>query len=213
MSLALVNTSDPATWLPWIVFPLVGALIGWATNWLAVKMLFRPRKPRGIGPLRFQGVVPRRHKDLADNIAETVQEELISAEDIAQLVQKLATSDAIRSRLKSRIDQLIEEQLQSFGPMVAAFLPADLVDKIRTRIEKEVFSFVEELGDDLQDTLGQQLDLKQKVRDRILAFELDQMERLVLRVAKKELRHIELLGGVLGFIVGLVEAGLLQLWN
>ncbi|HIG06696.1 MAG TPA: DUF445 domain-containing protein, partial [Planctomycetes bacterium] len=27
-------------WLPWVVFPLVGALIGWATNWLAVKMLF-----------------------------------------------------------------------------------------------------------------------------------------------------------------------------
>ena len=200
-------------WLPWIVFPLVGALIGWATNWLAVKMLFRPHQPIGIGPLRFQGVVPRRHQALAESIAETVQEELSSAEDIAQLVQKLATSDQIRDRLKGRIDLLIEEQLLSFGPMVSAFLPADLVDKIRLRIEKEVFSFVEELGTDLQGTLGQQLDLKKKVRDRILAFELDQMERLVLRVAKKELRHIEFLGGVLGFIVGLVEAGLLSLWS
>ena len=200
-------------WLPWIVFPLVGALIGWATNWLAVKMLFRPHQPIGIGPLRFQGVVPRRHQALAESIAETVQEELISAEDIAQLVQKLATSDQIRDRLKGRIDVLIEEQLQSFGPMVAAVLPNDLVDKIRSRVEQEVFSFVEELGTDLHGTLGQQFDLKQKVRDRILAFELDQMERLVLRVAKKELRHIELLGGVLGFIVGLVEAGLLSLWS
>ena len=200
-------------WLPWIVFPLVGALIGWATNWLAVKMLFRPHQPIGIGPLRFQGVVPRRQQALAESIAETVQEELISADDIAQLVRKLATSDQIRDRLKGRIDVLIEEQLQSFGPMVAAFLPNDLVAKIRSRVEREVFSFVEELGTDLHGTLGQQLDLKQKVRDRILAFELDQMERLVLRVAKKELRHIEFLGGVLGFIVGLVEAGLLSLWS
>ena len=69
------------------------------------------------------------------------------------------------------------------------------------------------MGHDLHGTLGEQLDLKQKVRERIMAFELDQMERLVLRVAKKELRHIEFLGGVLGLIVGLVEAGLLQLWN
>ena len=213
MALSLLNEVLPIEWLPWIVFPLVGALIGWATNWLAVKMLFRPHQPIGIGPLRFQGVVPRRHQALAESIAETVQEELISADDIAQLVQKLATSDQIRDRLKGRIDVLIEEQLQSFGPMVAAFLPNDLVDKIRNRIEQEVFSFVEELGTDLHVTLGQQLDLKQKVRDRILAFELDQMERLVLRVAKKELRHIELLGGVLGFIVGLVEAGLLSLWS
>ncbi|MDE0960906.1 MAG: DUF445 family protein [Planctomycetota bacterium] len=200
-------------WLPWIVFPLVGALIGWATNWLAVKMLFRPHRPIGFGPLKFQGVVPRRQQALADSIAETVQEELISAEDIAQLVQKLATSDQVRNRLQGRIDQLIEEQLQSFGPMVSAFLPSDLVEKIRTRIEKEVFSFIEELGQELQGTLGEQLDLKQKVRERILAFELDQMERLVLRVAKKELGHIEILGGVLGLMVGLVEAGLLLLWS
>ncbi|MGE4633557.1 MAG: DUF445 family protein [Planctomycetota bacterium] len=200
-------------WLPWVVFPLVGALIGWATNWLAVKMLFRPHRPVGFGPLRFQGVVPRRQKDLAENIADTVQEELISPEDIAELVQKLATSDAIRAKLKQHIDTLIEDQLESFGTIVNAFIPDDLVDKIRTRIEQEVFSFVEELGENLHASMGEQLDLKQKVRDRILAFELDQMERLVLRVAKKELRHIEILGGVLGFIVGLVEAGLLQLWS
>ena len=200
-------------WLPWVVFPLVGALIGWATNWLAVKMLFRPHRPVGFGPLRFQGVVPKRQKELAENIADTVEQELISAEDIAELVQKLATSDAIRAKLKQRIDALIEDQLQSFGTVVKMFIPDDLVDKIRTRIEQEVFSFVEELGENLHASMGEQLDLKQKVRDRILAFELDQMERLVLRVAKKELRHIEILGGVLGFIVGIVEAGLLQLWS
>ena len=73
-------------WLPWIVFPLVGALIGYATNWLAVKMLFRPHRPKGFGPLRFQGVVPRRQEALAESIAETVQDELISAEDVAALV-------------------------------------------------------------------------------------------------------------------------------
>ncbi|PCJ13645.1 MAG: hypothetical protein COB10_05315 [Planctomycetota bacterium] len=200
-------------WLPWVVFPLVGALIGWATNWLAVKMLFRPHRPVGFGPLRFQGVVPKRQKELAENIADTVEQELISAEDIAELVQKLATSDAIRAKLKQRIDALIEDQLQSFGTVVKMFIPDDLVEKIRTRIEQEVFSFVEELGENLHASMGEQLDLKQKVRDRILAFELDQMERLVLRVAKKELRHIEILGGVLGFIVGIVEAGLLQLWS
>ena len=89
-------------WLPWVVFPLVGALIGWATNWLAVKMLFRPHRPVGFGPLRFQGVVPRRQKDLAENIADTVQEELISPEDIADLVQQLATRAALRAAAPAR---------------------------------------------------------------------------------------------------------------
>mgnify|MGYP003335489021 FL=1 len=85
--------------LPWIIFPLVGALIGYATNWLAVKMLFRPRKPTGIGPFQFQGVVPRRQEALADSIAETVQDELISAKDVAALVQKIATSEDVRQKI------------------------------------------------------------------------------------------------------------------
>ena len=198
--------------LPWIIFPLVGALIGYATNWLAVKMLFRPRHLVGIGPLKFQGVVPRRQEALADSIAETVHDELISAEDVAELVQKIATSDDVRQKLQTKIDALIAEQLQSLGPM-ASFLPADLVDRIKQRIEQEVFTFVEEMGSDLHGVLGDQLDVKGKVLERILNFELDQMEQLVLRVARKELRHIEILGGFLGLIVGLAQAGLLQLWS
>ena len=198
--------------LPWIIFPLVGALIGYATNWLAVKMLFRPRKPTGIGPFQFQGVVPRRQEALADSIAETVQDELISAEDVAALVQKIATSEDVRQKLQKKVDTLIADQLQSLGPM-ASFLPADLVEKIKRRIEEEVFAFVEEMGEDLHGVLGRELDVKGKVRERILAFELDQMEQLVLRVARKELRHIEILGGFLGLIVGLAQAGLLQLWS
>ena len=198
--------------LPWIIFPLVGALIGYATNWLAVKMLFRPRKQTGIGPFRFQGVVPRRQEALADSIAETVQDELISAKDVAALVQKIATSEDVRQKLQKKVDTLIADQLQSLGPM-ASFLPADLVEKIKRRIEEEVFAFVEEMGEDLHGVLGRELDVKGKVRERIIAFELDQMEQLVLRVARKELRHIEILGGFLGLIVGLAQASLLQLWN
>lgn len=198
--------------LPWIVFPLVGALIGYATNWLAVKMLFRPRQPWGAGVLKFQGVVPRRQEALADSISETVQDELISPEDVAELVQKIATSEDVRQKLQSKVDALIAEQLQSLGPM-ASFLPGDLVDRIKLRIEQEIFSFVEEMGRDLHGVLGSKLDVKGKVRERIMNFELDQMEQLVLKVARKELRHIEILGGFLGLAVGLVEAGLLQLWN
>ena len=198
--------------LPWIVFPLVGALIGYATNWLAVKMLFRPRQPWGAGVLTFQGVVPRRQEALADSISETVQDELISPEDVAELVQKIATSEDVRQKLQSKVDALIAEQLQSLGPM-ASFLPGDLVDRIKLRIEQEIFSFVEEMGRDLHGVLGSKLDVKGKVRERIMNFELDQMEQLVLKVARKELRHIEILGGFLGLAVGLVEAGLLQLWD
>ena len=45
--------------------PFVGAFIGWLTNYVAIKMLFRPREPWYILGFPMQGVMPRRQRDLA----------------------------------------------------------------------------------------------------------------------------------------------------
>ena len=47
----------------WLLLPLVAAGIGWFTNFIAVRMIFRPRQPRGIGPLRFQGTQQGNRRD------------------------------------------------------------------------------------------------------------------------------------------------------
>ncbi len=54
---------DPALWL----LPFIGAFIGWATNVIAIRMLFRPHRPVRVPmtPLILQGVLPRRHADLS----------------------------------------------------------------------------------------------------------------------------------------------------
>jgi uncharacterized membrane protein YheB (UPF0754 family) len=49
------------------------------------------------------------------------------------------------------------------------------------------------------------------VEEKISQFELDEIEKMILKIAKKELKHIEYLGGVLGFLIGLTQAFLLLL--
>ena len=53
--------------------PLVGASVGYATNWLAVKMLFHPRAPVRVLGLTFLGLIPRRRKEIAASVAATVE--------------------------------------------------------------------------------------------------------------------------------------------
>ena len=62
--------------------PLVGAAIGWVTNFLAVKMLFRPRRPVRILGLTVQGLVPKRRRELAASIADTNQTHLVTGEEL-----------------------------------------------------------------------------------------------------------------------------------
>jgi len=193
---------------PWLVLPAVGAAIGYLTNWLAVKMLFRPREPRRVLGVTFQGLVPRRQADLAASVARTVEEELLSVEEIQELVTRLAESERVRALLHGRIDALIDEQLRGFGPLVRAFVTQDLIEKLKTRIEKEIVVFIEGLSGELHRGLGEHLDIHEMVRSRMVAFPLGRLEEIVHRIAKRELRHIEWLGGALGGVIGVVEAAI-----
>lgn len=199
---------------PWLLasFPFIGAAIGWCTNWLAVKMIFRPREPVSILGFKVQGLLPRRRADLARNVAETVERDLLSVETIQKLVKGLAEGDQVRSLLHSRLDDLISQQLEKLGPIVKKFISDDLVDKIKKRVEDEVLLFIAGMSEELHKGIEENLDIRDMVRSRIEGFDLVKLEEIVFRIAAKELRHIEILGAVLGFTVGLVQVLILTIF-
>ncbi len=197
--------------MPWpvlLVFPVVGALIGWLTNWLAVKMIFHPRSMHTFLGIRVQGLLPRRRSELAESVAQTVERDLISVEQIQEAVVDLVNSERVRSMLHERVDHLMDEQLDKLGPMIRAFVSSDFRDRIKTRLEVEVLDFVGRLSGELHEDLERHMDIQEMVRSRIESFDMDRLESIVLRIAQKELRGIEILGGVLGFLVGCAQVGL-----
>lgn len=195
-----------------VLFPVVGALIGWCTNWLAVKMIFRPREPRSILGFKVQGLLPRRRRELAEKVAATVERDLISIEEIQLAVKGLLQGDNVRTELRTRIDGLIDEQLAKLGPMVAMVVSPEMVGKIKDRIEQEVFQFVELMAENAHHAIAERIDIQAMVQERVEGFDIERLEEIVFSIAATELKHIELLGGVLGFLVGLIEAGLVLLF-
>jgi hypothetical protein len=51
--------------------PVVGAVIGWLTNYVAIKLLFRPHVPFSLLGYQVQGVIPKRRKEIARSMART----------------------------------------------------------------------------------------------------------------------------------------------
>jgi uncharacterized membrane protein YheB (UPF0754 family) len=98
------------TFLPWIIPPLAGALIGYITNAVAVKMLFRPLGEIRIFGIRLPftpGVLPRQRHRLADNIGVMVERELL-------------TEDILRARI--RREDVRSGFAQSIAVYTAGFL-------------------------------------------------------------------------------------------
>lgn len=190
--------------LIWLL-PILAALIGWITNYLAVKMLFHPRKAISIGSIKFQGVFPKRQKQLAVKLGTLVAEELLSMKQITDKIRENATSEASMNAIGKRIEKTIREKLVHAFPMLSMFLSDEMVEKVTSLFRSELKDFLAESVEELSHKLEKELDIKDLVCEKVEGFSSDRVEKLLVNLMKKEFKFIELVGAFLGFLIGCVQ--------
>ncbi|MCF6228527.1 MAG: DUF445 family protein [Planctomycetes bacterium] len=102
----------------------IGGLVGFATNWLAIKMLFHPR----VKTFGIQGVVPSRRKELARSIGKVLEEHLISGDRIHQLLVESGAVDAALDGLTTQAPELLR------NPEIAKVATGEISGLIETSV-------------------------------------------------------------------------------
>ncbi len=189
-----------------IIAPFIGALIGWMTNYLAVKSLFHPRRPVNILGWKIQGVFPKRQKELAENLGKLVEKELISHQDIRNVIQDQKFRDRLKNILNEYIHNFLSRKLSSLHPMVGALFGDKVSDSLQNRVSREIERFLPELMERVSSELEHSLNLKQMVQEKVENFSMDKLESILYSIMRKEFRFIEIVGAVLGFVIGVVQA-------
>ncbi len=190
-----------------ILMPFISGAIGWFTNFVAVKMLLRPIHPVNVLGLKIQGLLPRRHQELAKRISKAIAKDFLTEENIIDFVKKVDSQAAMKKYIVEKWDEKIGDIL-SIIPMIQMFLPADKLAEIRDKIADSFSQNAGEFAAKLADGLAGNLDLQATIEKNILAFDLEQLESIIEEIAKREFRNIEQLGGVIGFLIGAVQAAL-----
>lgn len=189
--------------------PVITALIGWFTNWVAIRMLFRPRNQINILGIKFQGLIPRRQEDLANQTAEIIESEILHQHAIRNAIQSIDIEPHLKTLVEKLVDQKLREKLAGI-PFVGSFINDGTLEMIKQMavesLQEEIPNIVENVSDDLES----KIQIRQMVQERMNALDLEALENIVKRVAKKEFRTIEQLGAVLGFVVGLLQV--LLIW-
>ena len=192
------------------LLPIVAALIGWITNFLAVKMLFHPREARKILFFTFHGVFPKRQKALADKLGDIVSAELISITDISSKIKEFASSDEVLNDVGKRIEATIRNKLVSTFPMLSMFLSDEMVEKVTSLFKIELQEFLEETSKSLGEKLENEIDIKKLVSQRVSNFSSQKLEELLNQLMKTEFRFIELIGAIIGFLIGCFQIAILS---
>lgn len=184
---------------------LIGALIGWITNYIAIKMLFRPYKEVNLIFFKVQGLLPKRRNEIGNSIAEVVNNELVSIKDI---ISKISPKD-IEENISTIVDKILEsrlkEEILKNFPMAAFFLSDSMLLKIQNIIKQSILDNKDEMIRVFADYLENKVDIKSIITEKVNAFSLEKIEEIIITLAKKELKHIEYIGAVLGGVIGLVQ--------
>ena len=102
--------------------PIIAAITGWITNYLAIKMLFHPRKKVNLLFFSVQGIFPKRQDVLAERLGKIVSSELFSFKDIKDRFTSTSTAIEINKVLDEKLEDFLDVKLKTALPMLAMFL-------------------------------------------------------------------------------------------
>ncbi len=186
-----------------VLIIFIAGTIGYLTNKVAVKMLFRPLTPRRILFFKIQGLIPKRKDTIAKSIAKTIKEEFLSEEEIIKRLVSNVNVDEIKEKLSSILKRELDKNIPPMVKMMAGGMIDDLID---TFIKNEGDRVLKEIISSLTSKAEQYIDIESIIESNIQKLDLADFEVLVRRIVKKELRQIELIGLQLGIFIGVIQA-------
>jgi uncharacterized membrane protein YheB (UPF0754 family) len=128
--------------LPWVLPPLLGAVIGYLTNALAIRMLFRPLREHRLMGIRIPftpGVIPRQRVDLAESIGRMVSRELLTEDVFSARFGSESFRQSLQPVVVGLLDRLATTTvgtvrstlaLDSILTMVGSFITEDRIDEV-----------------------------------------------------------------------------------
>lgn len=122
---------DLATLWLYLAPPIVGGIIGYFTNDIAIQMLFRPYKPIYIGGRRLPftpGLIPRNQERLAKRVSDTIMGSLLTPTEMQKLTRRLLQPERVQGALKWLLQLAIEQLQPQQNPGAAKLLAGILHD-------------------------------------------------------------------------------------
>lgn len=184
---------------------VIGSMIGWVTNYIAIKMLFRPYKEINLGFFKIQGLIPKRRHEIGITLADTIQNELISLDDITKKLENANLDVEMERVIDSILEKKLASEITTRFPMIAMFLNESALNKIKDAIKGSIMENKDQIIGMLFETLEKNVDFKEIIVEKVDGFSLEELERIIFSLAKKELKHIEIIGAILGGLIGVVQ--------
>jgi uncharacterized membrane protein YheB (UPF0754 family) len=188
-----------------VITIVLSAFTGWVTTWIAIKMLFHPRKPFKFLGLTIQGIFPKNQRLIAEKLGQMVSKELLSFDEIEEKVTNPDNLQKLRPDIEAHIDHFLRNKLKDVFPMLATLMGEKTILQLKDAFLLELESLFPVLMKSYMNKLQHDLDLEKIVTEKVAGFSSQKLEDILNQITKKEFKFLEIIGAGFGLLIGLAQ--------
>jgi len=168
-------------------------------------MLFHPKEPKQILGITFHGIFPKRQKIFAEKLGKMISAEFLSFEDIEEKIASPQNLQKLMPTVEGHVDNFLRNKLSDEMPFLSLFIGERTIRSLKNIFMQELQILFPQLMKSYAGHLQEELDLEKIVTDKVSSFSTDKLEAILYQIMSKEFRFVEILGGVIGFIIGILQ--------
>ncbi|MDX5300324.1 MAG: hypothetical protein LPK85_15380, partial [Gammaproteobacteria bacterium] len=174
----------------YVSIPVVAALIGWGTNWLAIQMTFLPLEFIGKPPLLgWQGIIPSKARKMAAKSVDATISKIGTVQEIFEQIDPKVLAKYVVETMEPRVPEYVDELMLAEYPTFWENLPQSARNMVYDRVRKSAPQRVDALVDDISTNIESLLDIKGMVIEQ-LANDKRLLNRIFLECGEQEFRFI-----------------------
>ncbi|MEZ0051966.1 uncharacterized membrane protein YheB (UPF0754 family) [Mycobacterium sp. MAA66] len=204
MPLTEILTDFRAHWIIYFSMPLVAAFVGWSTKIVAMEMLYRPLEFRGIGPIGWQGIIPRRAGKVGSKTIELLTANLLKPEELLARIDAREATEVLREPLSQAIDDISRDVAEQIRPGLWDSLPEAGRNAVLSRIHAQAPRITEKMLSEMQSDLGRFVDL-QFLSVTTLVRNKDKLNKLMRGLSDDAMAFVRRSGIYFGLVIGTLQ--------
>mgnify|MGYP003557062541 FL=1 len=188
------------------IFPvLLSCFTGWLVAWIAIKLLFHPRRPVSLPGFKLQGIIPKNQQVIAEQLGKMVSKEFLSFSELKEKVTDPGNLSKLKPEIENHIDIFLREKLKDTFPMLSMFIGDKTINQLKAAFLLELESLFPILMNSYMARLEQDINVEKLVTGKVAGYSITKAEEMLNKSAKKLFMYFQLTGVIIGLLSGLLH--------
>jgi uncharacterized membrane protein YheB (UPF0754 family) len=202
-AIGLIQTVAWAVFREPLLLPAFGLITGWATDWLALRMVFRPMYPRRFfGLFTWQGLFFARRAEVARDYGDLIAKEIITPRRVVEAVLNGPLSDRLFALVQREVHRLIDAQVGLARPLLVVAVGGRRYQRMKQLVTVRVMERLPEAMAHVEGYATDAMDIRNTLMTKMAQLSAKQFERLLRPAFEQDEWILIATGAVLGFAVG-----------